>query len=142
MAQMEQQLLRPKLTPTKDELLAEVRNELRFEKALMMAQVEAEMKKKEAEMIDRISARLNLPHGRPQLKMTDQKTNVIDVLKEEENEDQMVPPDFMKTENMIKKMAFLEQRQNARASRLSDNAVRAELDRMFVLRKLGIEEPK
>lgn len=139
MAQMQEQLVRPK-TPTKDELLAEVRNELRFEKALMMAQVEEEMKKKENEMLDRISMRLNLPNGRPQLKMTD-NDHVIDVILPE-NDNQIVPPDFMRTENMIKNMALLERRQNARASRLSDNAVKAELDRMFVLRKLGIEGPK
>ena len=42
----------------------------------------------------------------------------------------------MRTENLARKS------NGDIVSRLSDNAVRAELDKIFIMRKLGLEEPK
>ena len=128
---MKQQMLTRSVSPVnRQQLMAGLRHELKFEKALMMAEVEQAMKQKENELLERLSARINL-QGKSQLKLT-QNSNVLVV----DRVDSITPPDFMRTENMAI------QSNGDIVSRLSDNAVRAELDKMFILRKLGLEEPK
>ena len=129
--QMKQQMLTRSVSPVnRQQLMAGLRHELKFEKALMMAEVEQAMKQKENELLERLSARINL-QGKSQLKLT-QNSNVLVV----DRVDSITPPDFMRTENMARKS------NGDIVSRLSDNAVRAELDKMFIMRKLGLEEPK
>ena len=51
--QMKQQMARP-VVPDRQQLMAELREELKFEKALMMAEVEKTMRKKEDELLERV----------------------------------------------------------------------------------------
>ena len=125
--QMKQEMLtRSVSSVNRQQLMAELRHELKFEKALMMAEVEKAMKQKENEMLERLAARINL-QGMPQLKLAQNSNVLVDRV------DSITPPDFMRTENIAR---------NDVVSGLSDNAVRAELDKMFIMRKLGLEEPK
>ena len=55
--QMKLQMARP-VVADRQKLMAELRSELSFEKALMMAEVEKTMRKKEDEMLERVAARM------------------------------------------------------------------------------------
>ena len=65
---MKQEMLTRSVSPVnRQQLMAELRHELKFEKALMMAEVEQAMQQKENQMLERLSARINL-QGMSQLK--------------------------------------------------------------------------
>ena len=123
--QMKQQMARP-VVPDRQQLMAELREELKFEKALMMAEVEKTMRKKEDELLERVAARINIQGMKSNSRVTHLNHHVVGQAAN--------PPDFMKTENIAATEDIV--------SGLSDNAVRAELDRMFIMHKLGIEQPK
>ena len=123
--QMKQQMARP-VVPDRQQLMAELREELKFEKAMMMAEVEKTMRKKEDELLERVAARINIQGMKSNSRVTHFNHHVVGQAAN--------PPDFMKTANIAATEDIV--------SGLSDNAVRAELDRMFIMHKLGIEQPK
>ena len=100
-------------------IMAQVRREMAFEKAKMMAEVEQAMKEKEEALVEKITAKL--------------QGTTIEFNEKTSSKPLLVagpPPDAFRTENLNKNFV----------AGLSDDAVRAELDRMFIRHKLGLEK--